>query len=54
MLRCQGCQCTSESGPGWVAMLGHDVENGPEPSVVLFCPPCAARMLGYESRAAYE
>jgi hypothetical protein len=35
-------------------MLGHDVGDGREPSVVLFCPPCAARALGYESRAAYE
>ena len=54
MLRCQGCRCTSDHGPGWVAMLGRDVEELGEPSVLLFCPPRAARVLGYESRAAYE
>jgi len=35
-------------------MLGNDVEDGREASVVLFCPPCAASALGYESRAHYE
>jgi len=35
-------------------MLGHDVDESQEPSVVLFCPPCAGRVLGYESRAVYE
>jgi len=35
-------------------MLGRDVEDGREPAVVLFCPPCAAFALGYESRAAYD
>ena len=54
MMRCQGCRCTSERGPGWVAMLARDVEDGGAASVVLFCPPCAADALGYESRAAYD
>jgi len=35
-------------------MLGDDVDERRDASVVLFCPPCAAAALGYESRADYE
>jgi hypothetical protein len=33
-------------------MLASDDDG--EPAVVLRCPPCAACVLGYESRAAYD
>jgi hypothetical protein len=34
-------------------MLAFDPEEDSEPFVVTYCPPCAAREFGFESRVAY-
>ena len=53
VLRCEECWCESEAAPGWIAMLAHDPEEDLEPTVVTYCPPCAAREFGFESRVHY-
>ena len=49
-LRCTECECVSEAGPGWVALIAEDAEGHDPPSVVSLCPPCASRVLEYEPR----
>ena len=53
LLRCTECRCLSQTGPGWVALLAQDPEEDEQPFVVLYCPPCAARVLEYPASAAY-
>ena len=48
VLKCEECQCSSETGFGWIALIVDD-EDDPEwePYVVAYCPACAARELEY-------
>jgi hypothetical protein len=45
MLRCEECGCLSESGKGWLGYLVEDPEDGEDPVVCTYCPPCAQREL---------
>ena len=48
MLQCEECRCVSRTAPGWIAILVDDPDDDDEaPFVVTYCPPCAARELGY-------
>jgi hypothetical protein len=49
-LRCTERECVSDAGSGWVALIAEDAEGHDPPSVVSFCPPCAARVLEYTPR----
>ena len=53
VLRCEECWCESETAPGWIAMLAYDPDEDLQPFVVTYCPPCAAREFGFESRVIY-
>lgn len=50
-LRCTECACVTHMGPGWVALIAEDPDDGEPSTVVSFCPPCAARVLEYEPRS---
>ena len=45
-----GC-CSGDVGKGWVAMRcdDPDPDMGDEPSIALYCPPCAAGEFGYRT-----
>ena len=54
MLQWEECRCLSETAPGWVAILVDDPDEMDEDAfVVMYCPPCAARELGYIQRTSY-
>jgi hypothetical protein len=41
---CGECGCRSETGSGWIALLGQDPDDdATTPEVIAFCPVCAAR-----------
>ena len=41
---CGECGCRSETGAGWIALLGHDPDDDAvTPEVIAFCPVCASR-----------
>ena len=49
VLYCVECGCCSgELGKGWVAMRcdDPDPDMGDEPTIALYCPPCAAGEFG--------
>jgi hypothetical protein len=50
-LRYTECDCVSDTGPGWVALIAKDPDDEEPSTVVSFCPPCAARVLEYEPRS---
>lgn len=57
MLYCVECGCCSgELGRGWVAFRCDEPddpdENGTEPAVAIFCPPCAMAEFGYRPDVA--
>ena len=56
VLYCQECGCCSHDGRGWSAHIAVDVDGNERPSVVAFCPPCAASEFGYrpETAEGYE
>jgi hypothetical protein len=51
MLRCEECGCLSESGKGWLGYIVEDPEDGEEPIVCTYCPPCAQRELDARPRS---
>ncbi len=53
MHRCVECDCFSKQAPGWIALLASDPEEDEWPSMVMFCPPCAAREFEYALKAPY-
>ncbi len=52
-LCCVECACTSETAPGWVAIVVEDPDGVEPAGIATYCPPCAARVLDYASRSAY-
>jgi hypothetical protein len=53
MHRCAECGCLSRKAPAWIALLVSDPDEDERPSLVMFCPPCAAREFEYELKAPY-
>ena len=54
MLRCDECDaCSDERATGWRALLAQDPDEGSQPFVVLMCPRCYARELGWSPLLAY-
>jgi hypothetical protein len=53
VLKCEECGCTSESGKGWRAYIVEDPDDGEEPLVASYCPPCAERELGAPAASHY-
>ena len=51
VLSCAECDCQSRTGPGWVAVLVDDPDDSAPSSIAMYCPPCAARVLGYVPRS---
>jgi len=49
-LTCEECQCRSVSGKGWFAYIAVDPEEGDDPVVCTYCPPCASRELDARPR----
>ena len=53
MLYCEDCDCCSELGKGWIAKVACNPDDFSEPPyVVLYCPPCAARVFNYRPDVA--
>ena len=53
MLYCEECGCCSgELGTGWTAWLCTDPDGIDEPSIVVYCPPCAFEEFGYRPDVA--
>jgi hypothetical protein len=50
MLLCEECGCKSETGRGWLGYIAHDPEDGEDPVVCTYCPPCAERHLDANPR----
>jgi hypothetical protein len=50
VLSCVECGCTSETAPGWVAVVVEDPDGVDPSAVATYCPPCAARVLEYAPR----
>jgi len=50
MLLCEECGCESETGRGWLGYIAHDPEDGEDPAVCTYCPPCAERHLDANPR----
>ena len=50
---CAECGCCSGGlGQGWSAWLCQDPDEIDGPSVVVYCPPCAAKAFGYRPELA--
>jgi len=52
VLRCSECDCSSETAPGWVAVIVEDPDGVDPAGIASYCPPCAARLLEYSPRGA--
>lgn len=54
-LVCAECKAVGDGDArGWIALLGEDVDAAEPPSVVVFCPDCAAKEFGYQPRRGQE
>lgn len=51
VLACVECECVSDTGPGWVAVIIDDPDGLEPAGIATYCPPCAARLLEYAPRA---
>lgn len=51
VLACVECECVSDIGPGWVAVIVDDPDGLDPAGIATYCPPCAARLLEYAPRA---
>lgn len=55
MLECDFCGCYSpKPGRGWLAYLGDEQVRLDEPTVLIYCPPCAASVFGHRPDIAAE
>ena len=51
VLACVECECVTDTGPGWVAVIVDDPDGIDPAGIATYCPPCAARLLEYAPRA---
>lgn len=53
MLICEECGCASgELGRGWAAFVVDDPDGREPPTIVVYCPVCAAAEFGHRAEAA--